>query len=120
MKTILVIEDDEIMRENMAEILALSRYHVLKANSSEMGLELALNNFPDLIICDIPEAGSDETIIIKKLQDSLETKKIPLIFLTPSAGQTGDNASFWGGNYRISKPYRGDELLRLVEQTLHS
>jgi CRP/FNR family transcriptional regulator, cyclic AMP receptor protein len=120
MKTILIIEDDDIMLENTAEILTLSRYHVLKANSSEMGMELAMNNSPDLIICDVPDTGNDEIAIVKKLQSSGATNKIPLIFLTPLIGQTSARSAFINRNYCISKPYQGDELLRLVERTLHS
>ena len=68
MKTILVIEDDEIMRENMAEILMLSHYKVLKAESGEEGIQLAADNHPDLIICDIAIPETSGIAVLKKLQ----------------------------------------------------
>ena len=53
MKTILLIEDNEEIRENMGEILELSNYKVLTAADGKEGVALAIQNKPDLIVCDI-------------------------------------------------------------------
>jgi CheY-like chemotaxis protein len=59
MKTILIIEDNDLIRENVAEILELDNYNVLKASNGKMGIELAQQQLPDLILCDIMMAGID-------------------------------------------------------------
>ena len=53
MKKILIIEDNEEVRENTAEILELSDYQVLTAANGKEGVAIALNEKPDLIVCDI-------------------------------------------------------------------
>ena len=53
MKKILLIEDNEHIRENTAEILELSNYEVIMAEDGKIGIEKALKYLPDLIICDI-------------------------------------------------------------------
>jgi CheY-like chemotaxis protein len=53
MKTILVIEDIMEMRENITEILQLAPYDVVQAANGKQGIELARQNHPDLILCDI-------------------------------------------------------------------
>ena len=49
MKTILVIEDNEDIRENVTEILGLSGYNVLQAANGKEGVESAQKNIPDLL-----------------------------------------------------------------------
>ena len=53
MKKILLIEDNNDVRENTAEILTLGQYNVVTAKNGKEGVELALQEKPDLIICDI-------------------------------------------------------------------
>ena len=53
MKKILIIEDNEDIRNNTAEILELSSYDVIVAENGKKGVEMALEHTPDLIICDI-------------------------------------------------------------------
>ena len=53
MNTILLIEDNQNIRENTAEILELANYKVITAENGKLGVEAALKHKPDLIICDI-------------------------------------------------------------------
>jgi len=53
MKKILVIEDNPSVLENTAELLELSNYHVLTAENGKKGVEVAIREKPDLILCDI-------------------------------------------------------------------
>jgi CheY-like chemotaxis protein len=53
MKTILLIEDDEFIRDNTAELLRLAGYIVQPAANGRLGLDLALAARPDLVLCDI-------------------------------------------------------------------
>ena len=53
MKKILLIEDNDDIRNNIAEILELSNYSVIAAENGITGIEQAMQNSPDLITCDI-------------------------------------------------------------------
>lgn len=114
MKTILLIEDNEIMRENTAEILELSNYKVLLADNGRNGIELAVNQKPDLIICDIAMPEVDGFEVLKKIKSS-SAKKIPFIFLTARAEKLEIiNGITLGADEYITKPYDGEKLLKTV------
>ena len=53
MKQILLIEDDKALRENTEELLELAGYSVNTAPNGKIGVEAAIENHPDIIICDI-------------------------------------------------------------------
>ena len=57
MVRILVIEDEESIRENIVETLELSAYDVVSASNGADRIQLAYNHHPDLILCDIMMAG---------------------------------------------------------------
>ena len=63
-KTILVIEDEPQVRNNIQQIIELSDYRVLAAENGRVGLQLAKTALPDLIICDImmPEMNGYEVV----------------------------------------------------------
>ena len=82
MKTILLIEDNLDIRENTNEILALADYQVLTAENGKVGVQLALSEKPDLIICDIMMPELDGYGVLHILSKNPETARIPFIFLT--------------------------------------
>ena len=53
MKRVLVIEDNDDIREGTVEILELAGYDAIAANNGKLGVELALSSSPDIILCDI-------------------------------------------------------------------
>src|ERR1041384_4219169 len=82
MKTILLIEDNEDIRENMSEIMELAGYNILTAPNGKEGVTKAIEQKPDLIICDIMMPVLDGYGVIHMLNKSPETASIPFIFLT--------------------------------------
>ena len=72
MKTILVIEDNLEVRENLAEILELSGYNVIEAENGKVGVKKARENFPDLILCDVMMPELDGFGVLKILNASTE------------------------------------------------
>ncbi len=119
MKTILIIEDNEDIRDNVAEILMLSNYKVVQAANGKEGIEAALANLPDLIICDIMMPGIDGYGVLHVLHKTPETENIPFIFLT-SKSERGDfrAAMEMGADDYITKPFAGNELLNALESRL--
>lgn len=79
---VLVIDDDEKMRELISDILTAFGFHVVPAESSEDGLMTALTQQLDLVLCDLilPDALGFETA--KVLQSHPATRDVPVIFMT--------------------------------------
>ncbi|HZW65354.1 MAG TPA: response regulator, partial [Hanamia sp.] len=82
MKKILLIEDNEDIRDNTAEILQLGNYEVLVAENGKTGMEKAIQHRPDLIICDIMMPFLDGYGVLHAIHRNEELKNIPFIFLT--------------------------------------
>src|ERR1017187_9335001 len=81
MKKILLIEDNDDIRENTAEILELSNYNVIVAENGIIGVEKALEHAPDLIICDIMMPGLDGYGVLHAVHKNEEIKNTPFIFV---------------------------------------
>ena len=81
MAKILIIEDNEEVRENIAEILELTGYETLTAKDGIEGIEMASAS-PDLILCDVMMPNLDGFGTLRILSKNPETAHIPFIFLT--------------------------------------
>jgi len=118
-KTILVIEDQEDVRENIAELLDLSNYNVRTAEDGKKGVKSALENAPDLILCDIMMPEMDGYEVLYLLMKNPTTSSIPFIFLTAKAEKTDFRKGMnMGADDYITKPYQEMELLGAVERRL--
>lgn len=119
MKKILIIEDNDEVRENTAEIIELSNYKVLTAENGKAGVELALAEKPDLIICDIMMPVLDGYGVYHLLGKHTETASIPFIFLTAKSEKTDFRRGMeMGADDYITKPFDGIELLNAIEVRL--
>jgi CRP-like cAMP-binding protein/CheY-like chemotaxis protein len=119
MRKILIIEDETDIRDNIAEILQLSNYQVVKVSDGLSGVQAAILEHPDLIICDIAMPGLDGYGVLHALQQYPVTQNLPFIFLTASDGkQQVRKAMTAGADDFLSKPFEGIELLNAVESCL--
>lgn len=119
MKKILLIEDDQIMRENTAEILELARYEVKTASNGKIGCTLAKDLKPDLIICDIMMPELDGYGVLHVLSKDPKTATIPFIFLTAKAEKSELRRGMeLGADDYLTKPFEETELLNAVESRL--
>lgn len=119
MKSILLIEDNADIRDNMAEILELADFKVMTAENGKAGVELAIENKPDLIVCDIMMPVLDGYGVIHMLQKNPDTQNIPFIFLTAKAERTEIRKGMdLGADDYITKPFNGTELLNAIESRL--
>jgi CheY-like chemotaxis protein len=82
MKTILLIEDNFQILENFTEYLEIEGYKILGASNGKIGVELAIEFLPDLIICDVLMPGMDGYEVLYLLLATSKTHKIPFIFST--------------------------------------
>ena len=82
MKSVLVIDDNTDIRENTAEILELAGYKTFTAENGKKGVELALKEKPDVIVCDIMMPELDGYGVLHLLRKNPQSQQIPFIFLT--------------------------------------
>lgn len=116
MKKILVIDDNNDIRENTAEILSLAGYETFTAINGKRGVETAMAEKPDLIICDIMMPELDGYGVLHVLKKNPDTEKIPFIFLTAKAERLDFRKGMeMGADDYITKPFDDLELLRAIE-----
>ena len=120
MKKILLIEDNRDVRETTADILELSGYAMVAVDSGRAGVEAALADAPDLIICDIMMPGLDGYGVLHILGKRAETAGIPFIFLTARSEKADVRKGMnLGADDYLTKPFEETELLDAVETRLH-
>ncbi len=119
MKKVLLIDDNDDIRSNTAEILELSNYKVEVAENGKIGLERAIAGKPDLIICDIMMPVLDGYGVLHAIQKIEALKNIPFIFLTAKS-ERGDlrKGMELGADDYITKPFSPTELLTAVDSRL--
>ncbi|MBZ5859505.1 response regulator [Flavihumibacter profundi] len=116
MKRILIIDDHDIIRENIAEILSLAGYKTFTAENGKKGVELALQEKPDLIICDIMMPELDGFGVLHLLHKNPATEHIPFIFLTAKVERSDFRKGMeMGADDFITKPFDDIELLNAIE-----
>lgn len=119
MKKILVIEDNEDVRENLEEILELADYEVETAENGKVGVEKAQANPPDLILCDVMMPNLDGFGVLRILGRKPETADIPFVFLTAKAEKSDFRKGMnLGADDYITKPFDDVELLDAIEMRL--
>ncbi|QEM02572.1 response regulator [Mucilaginibacter rubeus] len=115
MRTILLIEDNDDIRENTCELLELEGYKVISALNGERGMLLAAQRLPDLILCDIMMPGPDGYEVFNGLHANPLTANIPFIFLTASAETKEVAAGLkMGACGYIRKPFGPEELFEAI------
>lgn len=116
---ILVIEDNPSMLENIADIIRLANYEAITASNGKTGVEMAKQQSPDLILCDIMMPELDGYGVFYILHKDEETANIPFVFLTAKSDQadfrTGMNL---GADDYVTKPFDSFDLLKVIETRL--
>ncbi len=119
MKTILLIEDNNAIRENTAEILELTGYQVLTAENGKVGVEKALETRPDLVICDIMMPVLDGYGVLHIFNKNPQLSGIPFIFLTAKTERSDFRKGMeLGADDYLTKPFDESELLSAIEGRL--
>ncbi|MFA7419482.1 MAG: response regulator [Melioribacteraceae bacterium] len=116
---ILVIEDDQDVRENIHTLLVEEGYEVYSSASGEAGVALANEHLPNIIVCDILMSGMDGYAVLKQLSKSKKTKSIPFIYLTAKVEREDIRKGMQlGADDYLFKPFKSDELLNAIEARL--
>ena len=116
-KTILVVEDEDDVREIIRLILEGAGYRVIETGRPESALDLARQQRPDLVICDIAMPGMDGYAVLRSLQADATAVLIPVVFLSAHRDFSERMRAFRAGvvDY-ITKPFSRDTLQKRVER----
>src|SRR5580698_4158099 len=119
MKKILVIDDEEWLREMMQLALRQRGFEIIEASSGTEGIEKARKELPDLILCDINMGKVDGYLTLSSLRGEAPTAAIPFILMTGLA----DSASMrhgmeLGADDYLAKPFTTDALYAAVDARL--
>ncbi|HUZ59227.1 MAG TPA: response regulator [Hanamia sp.] len=116
---ILLVEDNDEIRENTREILELANYKITAAANGKEGYEKALEEAPDLIICDIMMPVLDGYGLLHLVSKNENLKSIPFIFLTAKTERTDFRKGMeMGADDYITKPFSDIELMNAIESRL--
>jgi PAS domain S-box-containing protein len=115
-KTILVIEDDQNIRESIIDLLETSNFNVISAPNGKEGLALAIEKVPDLILCDVMMPLMDGYEVIQAVRNEKTLKDVPFIFLSAKSQKTDMRKGMdLGADDYLTKPFRAQELFDAVE-----
>ena len=115
MKKILVVDDSSVDAKNLQRILLDAGCAVSIAVTGIDALEKVKNDKPDLILIDVNMPDLDGFATARKLNQTPETKVIPVVFVT-SKDQKVDRvfAQMLGAKGYVTKPYATEEILALI------
>ena len=112
MKTILVVEDNKEIRDEICDIFKMENYNVLEASDGLEGYTTALSEMPDIIISDILMPVLDGYKMYEELKNNSLTDKIPIIFLSALASNNDIRKGMnIGADDYLTKPIIPDDLI---------
>ncbi|MEO1428807.1 MAG: EAL domain-containing response regulator [Cyanobacteria bacterium J06633_8] len=119
MTKILVIEDEQSVRENILDLLEVENFETLAAANGKIGLDLAASEAPDLILCDLIMPNINGYEVLEKLNLQASTATIPFIFLTARSARADVRQGMdLGADDYLTKPFTRSELLNAIMSRL--
>jgi CheY-like chemotaxis protein len=116
---ILIIEDNQEVRENTAELLELSNYTVFTACNGYLGYELAKKHQPDLILCDMMMPETDGNAFLQLAREDGNLAGIPLVFFTAGSPSLEMCTRMVNeGHQFLFKPFTEEALLGIIQNGL--
>jgi two-component system, sensor histidine kinase and response regulator len=119
MYKILVIEDEDAIRENIRDMLRVENFIVVEAEDGRVGIQMALEEHPDLILCDVMMPEVDGYEVLSEIRLHSATQSIPFIFLTAKTAKDDVRTGMdLGADDYLTKPFNRKELLSAVTTRL--
>lgn len=119
-KTILLVEDDQVFLEILRDELSKAGFRIVTAHNGEEGLKAAMSQLPHLIVIDILMPKMDGITMLKKIRESEQGKKIPLLILTNlSDNETIDKALESGAyDFLVKSDWEPKDLVKRIKEKL--
>lgn len=119
MSTVLIVEDEYSVRENLKDLLEAENFNVLLAQDGVEGFKKAVEEIPDLILSDILMPKMDGFQLLLLLQSEKATSRIPFLFITAKIEMTDLRKGMnLGADDYLIKPFRANELLDAINLRL--
>ena len=119
MTKILVIEDERYLLEDIVEMLQYTNYDVFGAHNGAQGLKFALEQQPDLIVCDIMMPELNGYDVLERVRAHPDTASVPFVFLTAKADRDSMRQGMeLGADDYLTKPFTSSELLSAISTRL--
>ncbi|MEQ8702768.1 MAG: response regulator [Phaeodactylibacter sp.] len=116
---LLIIEDNEEMREYLRYCISEDRYNINEAADGEEGIEKAQSLIPDLIISDVMMPKKDGFAVTQAIRSNLSTSHIPLILLTARASLESRLKGLQrGADAYLTKPFSPQELALRIQKLI--
>ncbi len=119
MNTLLLVEDHPVMRRKTSSILRMEGYEVLEAATAAEGIRIALDQLPDLVLCDIMMPDADGFRVLEAIRAHPATASTPFVFLTARGDKPDIRAGMnLGADDYLVKPVTRTDLLEAVDARL--
>jgi len=114
--SILVIEDEKVLRENISEIIAYYGFYIVSASTGEEGVEIASQFKPDVIVCDIMLPGIDGYEVYARIKQLPQFSSTAFIFLTAKSTRADTRTGMnMGADDYLTKPFTKEELINSIQ-----
>ncbi len=115
MTKILIIEDEEAVRENILDLLEAEDFEAISAPDGKVGVDLALKESPDLILCDLMMPEINGFAVLSLLREKFNTSAVPFIFLTARSAKADFRQGMeLGADDYLTKPVMIEDLQRVI------
>jgi two-component system response regulator AtoC len=117
--SILIVDDDEVMRESLSDVLGRKGYEIFSVGTGGEALSLVKKHLVDLVLLDMRLPDVDGLEVLKKLKE-LDTEILVIMMTAYSDIQTAVLAMKSGAYHYINKPFELEELKLLIEKGLET
>lgn len=119
-KKILIIDDDNLVRKSLGQVLGEAGYGVDEAADGQTGLDKAIATHPDVIICDIRMPGLDGLQMVERLRQDPWGKHVPVVILSTDDSATSLNQALTAGVtvYLSKSSLSPDQIAEQLKQAL--
>jgi DNA-binding response OmpR family regulator len=116
---VLIVDDDERMREYVRVNLEMEGYTVREAGDGEEGLQVLEESTPDLVLLDVMMPGVDGWEMLRRVQERHGVGTIPVIMFSGKVDEpAAEEAAKRGAQGFIGKPFNPQELIDQTKQLL--
>jgi len=116
MKTILVVEDEQVIAEILSVVLQEEGYRVVMAGNGKEGLARLAETHPDLVLCDVMMPVVDGRDMVRAMSADPDYRSIPVVMM--SAAHLPPRAADYSYAAFIRKPFDLDYLVSTIEHVL--
>lgn len=117
---VLLVEDDYAIRKYIVEAFE-NRYKVIEAGDGKMGVEMAIEHIPDVIISDIMMPALSGIELCKRLKGDIQTSHIPIVLLTAKDSLSDKEAGYQAGaDSYITKPFSATLVISRISNIIEN